>query len=96
MANKSLLMQSIDDFRNGRYSSDAHIIGPAPDYKPDDVKAIRKKAGMTQRVLADRLMVSPRTVQAWEIGRSHPQGSSRRLLSMLDKSPEVVNELIKK
>lgn len=35
-------------------------------YGPKDVKALRRKLGMSQAVFAQVLAVSPKTVQAWE------------------------------
>ena len=38
---------------------------------------------MTQRVFADYLGVSVKTVEAWERGRTHPTGPANRLISFL-------------
>ncbi|WKF86180.1 helix-turn-helix domain-containing protein [Lacticaseibacillus pantheris] len=63
-------------------------------YGSEDVKSIRRKVGTTQRVLARVLAVSPRTVESWEAGRSTPNGSSRRLLELLDRDPKIINKLL--
>lgn len=39
---------------------------------------------MTQKILAEYMGVSAKTVEAWETGTSHPSGSACRLLSILD------------
>ena len=38
---------------------------------------------MTQHVFADYLGVSPKTVEAWERGRTHPTGPAYSLVSFL-------------
>lgn len=42
--------------------------GEVMDYAPG-IKAIRAKAGLTTRELADQCGVSRRTVEGWEMGR---------------------------
>ncbi|MCR4763895.1 MAG: helix-turn-helix domain-containing protein [Lachnospiraceae bacterium] len=43
---------------------------------------------MTQAVFANYMGVSPKTVEAWERGRSHPTGPAYRLLSILEQGRE--------
>ena len=38
---------------------------------------------MTQAVFADYMGVSPKTIEAWELGRTHPTGPANRLLDIL-------------
>lgn len=60
------------------------IIQPVIKYTNKDVKRIRNKSRMTQKILAEYMGVSVKTVEAWETGTSHPSGSACRLLSILD------------
>lgn len=60
-----------------------YIIAPIDKYSNEEIKSIRKKAGMTQRVFADYMGVSQKTVEAWELGRTHPTGPAYRLLTIL-------------
>ena len=53
----------------------------------EEIKAIRKSTGMTQKLFAGYLGVSVKTVEAWESGRNHPEGAACRLLSMTQKDP---------
>ena len=62
------------------------LIGLAT-YSPVEIKAIRIKANMTQRIFAAVIGVSIKTVEAWEGGRSKPDGAARRLLGLIDKNP---------
>ncbi len=57
---------------------------PVREYSADDIKRIRKTVGASQGFLANWLGVSKKTVQAWESGRNIPNGTSARLLSLLD------------
>ena len=67
------------------------MISPVTKYSNKEIKAIRNKAGMTQTVFADYMGVSKKTVEAWELGRTHPTGPAYRLLNILDQGKE--NEL---
>lgn len=49
------------------------------------IKAARKRAGMTQQDLADRLQISYVGVSQWESGRRNPQkGTLERIAAVLD------------
>lgn len=69
-------------------------IATPPCYTPTDVKEIRDKIAATQRTLARILSVSPRTVEAWETGRSTPNGSARRLLELIASDPSIVQRIL--
>lgn len=60
------------------------IIQPVIKYSNAEVKRIRNKSRMTQKLLAEYMGVSVKTVEAWETGTSNPSGSACRLLSILD------------
>ncbi len=60
-----------------------------------DIKRIREKElNVSQRVLAESIGVSVRTVQGWELGRSRPIGPARRLIHLMRKIPRVRRTLI--
>lgn len=63
-------------------------IPPIPEFNAGDIKAIRNGLGMTQVLFAEFMGVSPKTVEAWEAGRNIPNGSARRILSMLKTAPQ--------
>ena len=67
------------------------MISPVTKYSNKEIKAIRNKVGMTQTVFANYMGVSKKTVEAWELGRTHPTGPACRLLNILDQGKE--NEL---
>jgi putative transcriptional regulator len=55
-----------------------------------DVKAIRKKMGLTQEEFAARHGFTLGRLRDWEQNRSEPEASHRILLTVLDKEPEAV------
>lgn len=55
-----------------------------------DVKAIRKRLGLSQSRFAAMIGVSPRTLQGWEQGRREPEGPAKALLRVVDRAPELV------
>ena len=58
-------------------------IDPVEEYDKDRIRQIRIDADMTQKVFAEYLGVSVKTVEAWERGRTHPTGPAYRLMSFL-------------
>lgn len=64
-------------------------IAPLSVYTPETIKEIRSEQEMTQVTFAKFLGVSPKTVEAWEVGRNQPNGPACRILSMLQQDPEL-------
>jgi putative transcriptional regulator len=59
-------------------------------FSKDDIKALRERAGVSQREFATMLGVSRRTLQEWEQGRRTPTGPAMNLLRVYEASPETV------
>lgn len=59
-----------------------------------DVKAIRRRLKMSQRVFAERFGFSLGTLQNWERGHRRPEGAARALLKVIDKRPDAVLEAL--
>ena len=59
-----------------------------------NVKATRTRLGLSQNQFAARLGIKPATLQNWEQGRCQPQGPARVLLAVIDKYPEIVEEVL--
>ncbi len=59
-----------------------------------DVKAIRAKLGLTQKEFAARFCFDIDSVQNWEQGRYAPDSSTRILLAVIEKHPEVVEGVL--
>jgi len=64
---------------------DKVAVTPTNIYEANDVKAIRIRLCMTQRLFAEALGVSVKTIESWEAGTNRPSGSSCRILEMLEK-----------
>ena len=69
---------------NGKAKSGTYMIMPIREYSNNEIREIRRRAGMTQTVFASYMGVSKKTVEAWEGGRTHPTGPAFRLLNILD------------
>ena len=59
-----------------------------------DVRAIRRKLGLTQAAFAARYGFSVGRVRDWEQGRSAIDTPSRILLVVLDKEPEAIERAL--
>ena len=59
-----------------------------------DVKAIRSKTHLTQEAFALRYGFSHGAVRDWEQGRKPPEKSARLLLTIIDRRPDVIDELL--
>ena len=83
---KTGLEEAIDYERgSGKGKSKTLMIAPVKKYSNDEIKTIRKQSGMTQSVFASYLGVSKKTVEAWELGRTHPTGPAYRLINILEQ-----------
>ena len=60
-----------------------------------DVRSIRKTMGMTQEAFAARYGFYTGTVRDWEQKRRRPEASARLLLKMIEKRPDVVEEVLR-
>lgn len=57
-----------------------------------DIRAIRSKLGMTQKQLAEKLGVSPNTIQNWEYGGAIPKTRRQILCSLIEQSKASIDE----
>ncbi|MGD0498167.1 MAG: helix-turn-helix domain-containing protein [Bryobacteraceae bacterium] len=58
--------------------------------RPIDVKAIRKRARMSQAAFARAYGLSKRALQEWEQGGRQPDSAARAYLTVIAKEPAVV------
>lgn len=57
----------------------------------DEIKAVRKKVGMTQTELAERLGVSKGTVAMWELNKRSPSVKMlRKICVVLGTTPDII------
>jgi putative transcriptional regulator len=59
-----------------------------------NVRAMRRKLGMTQENFAIRYGLTLARVRDWEQGRSAPDGAVRAYLKVIDKEPEAVERAL--
>ena len=62
-------------------------------FSPQQIKQVRMDANMTQKTLAACIGVPPKSVEAWEGGRSRPDGAARRLLGLLRDNPNCAEKM---
>lgn len=59
-----------------------------------DVKAVRKRLGLSQTAFAARFGVSIGTLRDWEQKRRRPEGPARILLTVIDREPKAVERAL--
>lgn len=60
-------------------------VSPIHSYTASEVKEIRAYNNMTQKLFAEALGVSVKTVEAWETGTNCPSGVANRMLELLQR-----------
>jgi putative transcriptional regulator len=59
-----------------------------------DIKALRRKLGMSQSKFAASFGFGLDAVQSWEQGRRRPEGAARVLLKVIEHDPDVVRRAL--
>lgn len=59
-----------------------------------DVKAIRARTGLSQVAFASRYGFSAGAVRDWEQKRKPPEKANRLLLTIIDRRPEVIDDML--
>jgi putative transcriptional regulator len=59
-----------------------------------DVKALRRKLGMSQCRFAASFGFGLDAVQSWEHGRRRPEGATRVLLKVIEHDPDAVRRAL--
>jgi len=60
-----------------------------------DVRATRKRLGLSQAQFAARFGFQPATLRNWEQGRTRPDGPARILLAVIARHPEWVEDALR-
>jgi putative transcriptional regulator len=60
----------------------------------DEVRAIRRKRGLSQAAFAARYGLNLRTLQDWEQGRVQPDGPARAYLLVILREPRAVERAL--
>jgi len=61
--------------------------------RPDEIRGIRERVGVSQLRFAQMLGISQRTLQDWEQGRRRPNQAAQSLLAVAAKRPDVMREV---
>jgi len=69
---------------------DKVTVAPLYDFSASEIKEIRIKHNMTQRLFAEALGVSVKTVESWEAGTNKPSGIASRMLDMLKQDNNLL------
>ena len=81
---KTGLEQAIDITKRSSFQKSTTItIAPVHHYTKEEIKTIRTNNKLTQKVFAEYMGVSRKTVEAWEQGYAKPSGPACRLLSLI-------------
>ena len=88
------LNQAIAAKRSGRPAGDCFRVDTVevpdpPKYGAAQVKALREKIGVTQRVFARIIGVSPELVEGWEQGLHKPRPMACLLLGAVERDPSA-------
>ncbi|HEY8694641.1 MAG TPA: type II toxin-antitoxin system MqsA family antitoxin [Chloroflexota bacterium] len=59
-----------------------------------DVQRVRRKMRLSQDEFAAKFGFAAASVRNWEQGRRQPEGPARVLLAVIDRHPEVVEEVL--
>ena len=65
-------------------------VAPLKEYSGEDIKRIRESNNYTQSYLGALLGVSLKCIQSWEYNQSKPNGSARRILSLIEKGEDFL------
>ncbi len=88
------LTEAIEDAQSNSKKLNRRVVTilPVKEYGADEVKKIRKKTGLSQKLFAGYMGVSDKTVEAWEAGKNKPSGVASRLLTMMEMNSELTKE----
>ena len=72
----------------------AHDFPPAHAPEKVDVKAIRRKLGLSQSVFAAAFGLSLHALRNWEQGKRQPDPAARAYLRVIEAAPDVVRRAL--
>lgn len=86
------LSEAIEDVKSEDKKLKRHTVSiiPVKDYDAKEIRNIRKKTGLSQKLFAGYMGVSAKTVEAWEAGTNRPSGAASRILNMLEIDSELI------
>ena len=79
---------------DGVASTDSYVLHRIAVPDRVDVKAIRSRTGLSQVAFATRYGFSPGAVRDWEQNRKPPEKANRLLLTIIERRPDVIDDLL--
>jgi putative transcriptional regulator len=61
-----------------------------------DIRALRRRLGLTRAAFAARYQLSLRTLQNYEQGRQSPPAGVLTLLTLIDREPETISRILRR
>lgn len=88
------LNEALEDVKSGGKNLPRRTVTvmPVKTYHAEDVKKIRISTGLSQKLFAQYMGVSQKTVEAWEAGTNRPSGAASRILSMMEMDTNLIEE----
>ncbi len=86
---------ALKESREGKLTlrtSDVEYKAP-PEMTPQRVRAIRESLQVSQPVFARWLRTELRTIKNWEQGIAKPNAQAAILLALIDRNPELLDEI---
>lgn len=66
---------------------------PPPEMTPEMVRKVRNKLRVSQSVFAHKLRTERRTIENWEQGKAKPNAQAAILLALVDRHPNLLDEI---
>ena len=93
------MSKAFEEISSGLEDAIAHVKGKKSSvtvHQPEiiDVKAIRKKTGMSQQRFCATFGISLGTLRHWEQGLRTPRGPARVLLKVVNNDPNAVIQVV--
>ena len=85
------LAEAVEDVKEKKLPRRIVTVMPVKEYRAEEVKAIRNRTGLSQKLFAGYMGVSDKTVEAWESGKNHPSGAASRILNMMEMDEELIS-----
>ena len=92
--------EDFESFKRGMAQTRSYIEDGAREgfvtHSPVDIKSVRAKTKLSQQAFAKTYGIEVAALRDWEQGRRRPDRAAQTLLSIIDKAPNVVADLISK
>ena len=89
---KQGLKEAIADAKDHNLKRNHIYIEPVKKYTSKEVKKIRTRTGLTQKLFASFLGVSSKTIEAWEEGVNTPSGAASRMLTIIENDNKALEK----